>query len=167
MVRSTWYRSLVSRVKLSPVRNSAAVFFKISFNGRTCTTGFTATPAILTHGLRNFTRGQRRLGRNCTVISLIVTVTRYWRGWIKSIGRRNCYEMLGTVVSAYIPPGYKPTLASVPLKEFPDCFCYPLHSKVFLFSPTCYKHKPASVLRNCPPKHAKNLFVSRLQKIIC
>ncbi len=74
---------------------------------------------------------------------------------------------MNTVVSAYIPPGYKPTPASVPLKEFPDYFCYPLHSKVSLFSPTGYKHKPASVLRNCPPKHAKNLLVSRLLKIIC
>ncbi len=72
-----------------------------------------------------------------------------------------------TVVSAYKPPGYKPTSASVPLKEFPYCFCYPLHSKVSVFSPTGYKHKPASVLRNCPPKPAKNLFVSRLLKIIC
>ncbi len=60
-----------------------------------------------------------------------------------------------TVVSAYIPLGYKPTSASVLLKEFPDCFCYPLHSKVSLFSPTGYKHKPASVLRNFPLKHAK------------
>ncbi len=72
-----------------------------------------------------------------------------------------------TVVSAYKPPGYKPTSASVPLKGFPDCFCYPLYSKVSLFSPTGYKHKPASVLRNCPPKPAKKLFVSRLLKIIC
>ncbi len=72
-----------------------------------------------------------------------------------------------TVVSAYIPPGYKPTSASVPPKEFPDCFCYLLHSKVSLFSPTGYKHKPDSVLRNCPPKHAKNPFISRMQKIIC
>ncbi len=64
-------------------------------------------------------------------------------------------DTLGTVVSAYIPPGYKPTSALVPLKEFPDCFCYHLHSKVSLFSPTGYKHKPASVLRNFPPKHAK------------
>ncbi len=51
-----------------------------------------------------------------------------------------------TVVSAYIPPGYKAISASVPLKEFPDCFCYPLHSEVSLFSLTGYKHKPASVL---------------------
>ncbi len=71
-----------------------------------------------------------------------------------------------TVVSAYIPPGYKPTSASVPFKEFPDCFCYPLHSKASLFSPTGCKHKPASVLPNCPPKHAKNPVVSRLLKII-
>ncbi len=40
-----------------------------------------------------------------------------------------------TVVSAYIPPGYKPTSASVPLKKIPDCFCYPLHPKASLFSP--------------------------------
>ncbi len=73
---------------------------------------------------------------------------------------------MATVVSAYIPPVYKPTSASVPLKEFPDCFCYPLHSKVSLFSPTGYKHKPASFLQNRPPKHAKNPFVSRLLKII-
>ncbi len=79
-------------------------------------------------------------------------------------GRR---RRLYTVVSAYIPPGYKPTSASAPLKEFPDCFCYPLHSKVSHFSPTSYKHKPASVLQNCPPKHAKNPFVSWLLKIIC
>ncbi len=77
------------------------------------------------------------------------------------------YIFPSTVVSAYIPPGYKPTSASVPLKEFPDCFGYHLHSEVSLFSPTGYKHKPASVLRNCPPKHAKNSFVSRLLKIIC
>ncbi len=72
-----------------------------------------------------------------------------------------------TVVSTYIPPGYKPTSALVPLKEFPYCFCYPLHSKVSFFSPTGYKHKPASVPRNCPPKHTKYPFVSRLLKIIC
>ncbi len=72
-----------------------------------------------------------------------------------------------TVVSAYKPPGYKTTSALVPLKEFPDCFCYPLHAKVSLFNPAGCKHKPASVLRNCPPKHAKNSFVSRLLKIIC
>ncbi len=39
------------------------------------------------------------------------------------------FPFCGTVVSAYNPPGYKPTSASVPLKEFPDCFCYHLHSK--------------------------------------
>ncbi len=53
------------------------------------------------------------------------------------------------------PPGYKPTSASVPLKGFPDCFCFVLHSKVHLFSPTGCKHKPASILRICPPTHAK------------
>ncbi len=58
-------------------------------------------------------------------------------------------------MSAYIPPGYKPTSALVPLKEFPDCCYYPLHSRVSLFSPTGYKHKPASVLRNCPPQTRK------------
>ncbi len=60
-----------------------------------------------------------------------------------------------TVVSAYIPPGYKSTSAAVPLKGFPDCFWYHLHSKVPLFSPNGCKHKPVSVLRNCPPKHTK------------
>ncbi len=55
-----------------------------------------------------------------------------------------------TVVSAYSPPGYMPASALVRLKEFPDCFCYPLHSKVSLFSPAGCKHKPASGLPNCP-----------------
>ncbi len=63
-----------------------------------------------------------------------------------------------TVVSAYNPPDHKPTSASIPLKEFPDCFCYTLHLKVSLLSPTGCKHKPATVLRNCPPKHAKIPF---------
>ncbi len=60
-----------------------------------------------------------------------------------------------TVVSAYNRPSFLPTSASVPLMEFPDCFSYPVHLKVSPFSPTGCKHKPASVLRNCPPKHAK------------
>ncbi len=50
------------------------------------------------------------------------------------------------VVSAYISPGFEPISASVPFKKLPDCFCYPLHSKVSLFSPTGYKHKPVAVL---------------------
>ncbi len=50
-------------------------------------------------------------------------------------------EVGNTVVSAYYPPGYKPTSASVPPKEFHDCFCYPLHSKVSFFSPTGCKYK--------------------------
>ncbi len=72
-----------------------------------------------------------------------------------------------TVLSAYNPSGYKPTSASVPLKEFPDCFCWSLHSKLSLFNITGCKHKPASVLRNCLPNHTKNPFVSRLLKINC
>ncbi len=59
-----------------------------------------------------------------------------------------------TVVSAYIPPGFKPTSASVLLKEFPNCFCYHLHSKVSLFSSTGCKHKPASV---SPQTHNKSV----------
>ncbi len=82
-------------------------------------------------------------------------------------GRTYIYMLFNnTVVSAYSPPGYKPTSASVPFKEFPDCFCYSLHSKASLFSPTGCKHKPASVLPNCPPKHAKCPVVSRLLKSI-
>ncbi len=71
------------------------------------------------------------------------------------------------IVSKFNRPGYKPTSASVPLKELPDCFCYPLDSKVSLFSPTGCKHKPASVLPNYPTEHAENPFVSQLLKIIC
>ncbi len=69
----------------------------------------------------------------------------------KSANPWRCYSIVRLYSS-----GYKPTSAAVRLKEIPDCFCYPLHSKVSLFSPSGYKHKPASVLRNCPPKHAKN-----------
>ncbi len=65
-----------------------------------------------------------------------------------------------------VPPGYNPTSASAALKELPDSFSFPLLS-VSLFSPTGCKHKPASVLRNCPSKQTKISFVSRLLKITC
>ncbi len=77
----------------------------------------------------------------------------FFSGWCKVHPKRWCIQS-GTAVSVYNPPGYKPTSVSVPLKEFQDCFCYPLHSKVSIFGPTGCKHKQASVLPNCPPKHA-------------
>ncbi len=33
------------------------------------------------------------------------------------------FAYFSTVVSAFIPPGYKPTSAPVPPKDVPDCFC--------------------------------------------
>ncbi len=103
--------------------------------------------------------------RFCFILDIISKLSKWLKRAPSSVVWENNWR---TVVSAYIPPGYNPTSASVLLKEFPYCFCYPLHSKVSLFSPTGYKHKPASVLQNFPPpKHAKNPFVNRLLNIIC
>ncbi len=70
-------------------------------------------------------------------------------------------------MSAHNPPVISRLRPQSPLRNSRIVSAIPLYSKVSLLSPTCCKHKPASVLRKCSPKQAKNPFLSRLLKIIC